>query len=116
MASLILTQPSIVTNQIDYEREFGIYNLDLQKGDPSKNLCEFFFSFFNFVKTRHIFSAVAVALNYYEGMTQLLVNNAVENCTHIDFGSKEVKAPYGWCKMPVILFLNLSIFPSKNPT
>ncbi|PAV77465.1 hypothetical protein WR25_22613 [Diploscapter pachys] len=81
-ASLILTQPSIITNRIDYERKFGVYNLDLQKGDPSKNL------------------SVAVALNYYEGIVRDKASFAVENCTHIDFGSKEIKAPFGWCKMP----------------
>ncbi|PAV82853.1 hypothetical protein WR25_26994 [Diploscapter pachys] len=87
VASLILTQPSIITNRIDYERKFGIYNLDLEKGDPSKNL------------------SVAMALNYYEGITQVDASSAVKNCTHIDFGSKKIKAPYGWCKMPVNNFL-----------
>ncbi|PAV82648.1 hypothetical protein WR25_05868 isoform C [Diploscapter pachys] len=82
VASLILTQPSIITNRIDYERKFGVYDLNLEKGDPSKNL------------------SVAVALNYYEGMTRVGASNAVENCTHVDFGSKEIKAPFGWCKMP----------------
>ncbi|PAV57003.1 hypothetical protein WR25_01741 [Diploscapter pachys] len=82
MASLILTQPSIVTNRIDYERKFGIYDLNLEKGDPSKNL------------------SVAVALNYYEGIARVGANDAVENCTHVDFGSKKIKAPFGWCKMP----------------
>ncbi|PAV91459.1 hypothetical protein WR25_08348 [Diploscapter pachys] len=82
VASLILTQPSIITNRIDYERKFGVYNLDLQKGDPSKNL------------------SVAVALNYYEGIARVGASNAVENCTHVDFGSKQIGVPYGWCKMP----------------
>ena len=45
MASLVLTQPSIITNRIDYERKFSVYDLNLEGGDPSKNLCEFSFIF-----------------------------------------------------------------------
>ena len=40
LASIILTQSRLVTNKTDYERKFGVYNIDLKDGDPSKNLCK----------------------------------------------------------------------------
>ena len=58
-------------------------------------------------KNAAYFSAVAIALNYYEGVTRVKASNKVENCTNVGFGSKEIEAPPGWCKMPVIHFFEV---------
>ena len=50
---------------------------------------------------KQTFSAIAIAMNYLEGAVNMRKSNIVENCTHIEFRSKEVQAPFGLCKIPV---------------